>query len=76
MAKPDNTQGIAPKTRDYLDQLDTETGNIPQEAVSDVTTGDASGGTYGSSEETLLNECKSTINSILTELRDAGIINP
>ena len=76
MSKPDNTQGIAPKTRDYLENLDANTGDIPQEAVSDVTTSDASGGTYGSSEETLLNECKSTINSVLAELRDAGIINP
>jgi predicted RecA/RadA family phage recombinase len=44
-----------------------------QAAVADIATADADG-TYGSPEATLINELKTQLNTLLAELRIAGII--
>lgn len=46
--------------------------NAPQEAV-DAITGTASG-TYGATEQTLINNLKTTVNELLTKLENIGII--
>lgn len=46
--------------------------NAPQEAIPQVT-GSASG-TYGATEQTLINTLKNTVNDLLTKLENIGII--
>lgn len=46
--------------------------NVPQEAIDQIT-GTATG-TYGATEQTLINDLKDTVNDLLTKLANAGII--
>lgn len=46
--------------------------NVPQEAIEQII-GTASG-TYGATEQTLINNLKDTVNELLTKLENIGII--
>lgn len=46
--------------------------NVPQEQIAQVT-GTATG-TYGATEQTLINNLKTTVNELLTKLENIGII--
>lgn len=46
--------------------------NVPQEAIAQVT-GTATG-TYGATEQTLINNLKTTVNELLTKLENIGIL--
>jgi hypothetical protein len=54
--------------RDLAEVVDTQ---VTGEGA--VTTADA-GGTYTSAEQTLLNELKETVNSIISNLKSAGVM--